>query len=148
MELLNFFKKINKKGIKLIAKNGALNVKSNVKIDPELLLEIKTNKAAIIEYLEKYDEKNISESLLAKYQSGTINKALLAKVTPYNENRPEHVPLSFSQERLWFIDQLQGSLEYHLPFAFQLHGDLNKQALSSSLQQVVKRHEVLRTVLY
>ena len=78
MELLNLFKRINKKGIKLTAKNGALNVKANTKIDPELLLEIKANKAAIIEYLEKYDEKNISESLLAKYQSGTINKALYA----------------------------------------------------------------------
>ncbi|MEM6717316.1 MAG: condensation domain-containing protein, partial [Cyanobacteria bacterium P01_C01_bin.147] len=56
--------------------------------------------------------------------------------------------LSFSQERLWFLDQLQGSLEYHMPFAFRLSGDLDVNALSLSLQEVVSRHEVLRTVIF
>ncbi|NSL86076.1 amino acid adenylation domain-containing protein [Chitinophaga sp. Mgbs1] len=61
--------------------------------------------------------------------------------------RPEHLPLSFSQERLWFIDQLEGSLHYHMPAVLQLDGRLNRQALEAALQEIVNRHEVLRTVI-
>ncbi len=60
--------------------------------------------------------------------------------------RPEHIPLSFSQERLLFIDQLEGSVHYHLPEVIRLKGKLNVDALSYSLQQIINRHEVLRTV--
>ncbi|MEL6558317.1 MAG: amino acid adenylation domain-containing protein [Bacteroidota bacterium] len=148
MELLNLFKKANKKGIKLALRNGKLSVKSNAAIDPELLLEIKTNKDAIVAYLEKYDKKNIAAELLEKYQHEDTNKDLLEKIVPTTENRPEQIPLSFGQERLWFLDQLQGSLEYHLPFAYSFSGNLDKQALATSLQQVVERHEILRTVIY
>ena len=149
MELLSFFKRINKKGIKLVVKEGSLRVKSATKIDPEILSEIKSNKKIIVEYLEKYQQENISSELLEKYQqSSSVNKELLEKVTSSKGNRPEHIPLSFSQERLWFMDQLQGSLEYHLPFALRLTGDLDQKALSSSLREVINRHEVLRTVIY
>ena len=58
----------------------------------------------------------------------------------------EKIPLSFSQERLWFIDQLEGSVQYHLPAVFRLSGNLNIQALRATLQSIVNRHEVLRTV--
>ncbi|HEY0055307.1 MAG TPA: amino acid adenylation domain-containing protein, partial [Pedobacter sp.] len=61
--------------------------------------------------------------------------------------RPEYIPLSFSQERLWFIDQIEGSLHYHLSTALRLRGSLNIQALEFSLSEVVRRHEVLRTVI-
>ena len=60
--------------------------------------------------------------------------------------RPERIPLSFSQERLWFIDQLEGSIQYHLPTVLRLKGVLDNGALSHALQQLVNRHEVLRTV--
>ena len=62
------------------------------------------------------------------------------------KQRPELIPASFSQERLWFIDSLEGSLQYHVPAVLQLKGKLNKQALEQALQMVVNRHEVLRTV--
>ncbi|GEO12155.1 non-ribosomal peptide synthetase [Segetibacter aerophilus] len=61
--------------------------------------------------------------------------------------RPENIPLSFSQERLWFIDQLEGSVQYHIPAVLRLKGKLNIPALRNSLQAVVERHEVLRTVI-
>ncbi|WP_212004586.1 non-ribosomal peptide synthetase [Chitinophaga sp. HK235] len=64
-------------------------------------------------------------------------------VTP----RPQHIPLSYSQERLWFIDQLEGSLPYHIPSVLGLHGRLDVAALSSALCTIVNRHEVLRTVM-
>jgi acyl carrier protein len=61
--------------------------------------------------------------------------------------RPERIPLSFSQERLWFIDRLEGSVQYHLPVVLKLKGEINKEALSHALQGIVNRHEVLRTVI-
>jgi amino acid adenylation domain-containing protein len=61
--------------------------------------------------------------------------------------RPEHIPLSFSQERLWFLDRLEGSLQYHLPAVLRLKGELNKEALEQTLQTIINRHEVLRTVI-
>src|SRR5215204_2900561 len=61
--------------------------------------------------------------------------------------RPEDIPLSFGQERLWFIDRLEGSLQYHLPSVFRLKGMLDTEALASAIQNIVNRHEVLRTVI-
>ncbi|HEY0053891.1 MAG TPA: amino acid adenylation domain-containing protein [Pedobacter sp.] len=61
--------------------------------------------------------------------------------------RPERIPLSFSQERLWFIDRLEGSLQYHVPAVLRLTGKLNIEALNNSFQQIVNRHEALRTVI-
>jgi amino acid adenylation domain-containing protein len=56
------------------------------------------------------------------------------------------LPLSFSQQRLWFIDRLGGSLQYNMPMALRLKGLLNIDALQRSLDTIVERHEVLRSV--
>jgi amino acid adenylation domain-containing protein len=56
-------------------------------------------------------------------------------------------PLSFAQERLWFLDQLDpGSAAYNMAAAFALAGELDLPAFVSSLREVVRRHGVLRTV--
>ncbi|MBT7442954.1 MAG: amino acid adenylation domain-containing protein, partial [Methylococcales bacterium] len=61
-------------------------------------------------------------------------------------DRNEPIPLSFSQERLWFIDQFsQGSTAYHIPAAMKVRGDVSIEAVAEAFQQLVQRHEVLRT---
>ncbi|MET0398428.1 MAG: non-ribosomal peptide synthase/polyketide synthase, partial [Longimicrobiaceae bacterium] len=57
------------------------------------------------------------------------------------------LPVSFAQQRLWVMDRLEpGSPAYNMPFALRLRGDLDVPALRASLDEVVRRHEVLRTV--
>ncbi|HSG39201.1 MAG TPA: amino acid adenylation domain-containing protein, partial [Thermoanaerobaculia bacterium] len=57
------------------------------------------------------------------------------------------LPLSFAQQRLWFLDQLDpGSPLYNIPLALWVEGDLDTTVLARGLEEVVSRHEALRTV--
>ncbi|WP_425354685.1 condensation domain-containing protein, partial [Escherichia coli] len=61
-------------------------------------------------------------------------------------SRSQQLPLSFAQQRLWFLNQLHSdSSAYNVPTAVRLLGSLNIVALLQSLNEIVRRHEALRT---
>ncbi|AFZ17608.1 non-ribosomal peptide synthetase [Allocoleopsis franciscana] len=78
-------------------------------------------------------------------QLRTTNSGLsLPPIQPRTEG--EQIPLSFAQQRLWFLNQLEGSsATYNLSGALRITGNLNVHALQQALSEILRRHEVLRT---
>src|SRR5262249_5416212 len=61
--------------------------------------------------------------------------------------RQPPLPLSFAQERHWFLYQLEpGSAGFNVPAVFELNGRLDMDALRDSFNEIVRRHEALRTI--
>ncbi|MEU0001260.1 condensation domain-containing protein [Streptomyces microflavus] len=62
--------------------------------------------------------------------------------------RPQRLPLSFGQRRLWLLETLgDAAASYHLPVALRLRGPLDRDALELALHDIVQRHEALRTIV-
>lgn len=89
--------------------------------------------------LEKRDA--LLRKLAEKKKTTTVSS-----ITPQERNGGGHVPLSFAQQRLWFLEQLSGrQVAYNLPTLMRLEGDLNTAVLHHALNALIQRHEILRT---
>ena len=98
-------------------------------LTPELRAAIQERKAEIIEFFKA-----------ANYTNSYTSTALV----PISQNG--NLPLSFAQQRLWFLDQLiPNNPFYNVPAAFRLTGSLNLAALEQTFNEIVGRHEALRT---
>ncbi len=90
---------------------------------------------------------NLSPEKLALLQERLIKKVDLgakkSKIIPRQSSDP--APLSFSQQRLWFLNQLEPNIPFNISIAVRLHGNLNVEALSQTLNAIIDRHEALRT---
>jgi hypothetical protein len=92
--------------------------------------------------------KTLSRRQLALLSAKLKEKAVQAP-RPKIERRLDRLTpfrLSFAQQRLWFIDQLEpGNTIYNCPGAVTLNGELNLEALERAINEIVRRHESLRT---
>lgn len=108
-------------GLGFKAKKGGL--------DTSLRTQIKDNKEAIITLLRSTKE--------LKTHYPEIERV----------SRQETLPMSFAQQRLWLLDQLDGgSSHYNMPMVLRLQGGLNINVLTQAFNTIVARHESLRTV--
>jgi amino acid adenylation domain-containing protein len=87
---------------------------------------------------------------LAKHVELALESSQAKSVAPSIKPiaREGRLPLSFAQQRLWFLNQLQPEdTSYNMPAATRMTGDLDVEALEQSLTEIIRRHEVLRTIL-
>jgi amino acid adenylation domain-containing protein/non-ribosomal peptide synthase protein (TIGR01720 family) len=129
-----YFAKQNDVEITLDGDQLRLKTPKGKAIDKDLLQKLGANKQLIIEFL-----KNDS------WKSTIVDDNY--KISSFDRNAVKQIPLSFSQERLWFVDRLEGSIQYHIPAVIKLKGEVNLTALENTLRTIVSRHEVLRSVI-
>src|SRR5438477_571062 len=87
----------------------------------------------------------VQRALLEKRLRGGLKPKSAPKAIPRRTDTGM-IPLSFAQERLWFLDQLAPNTPlYNIPAAFSIKGSLDVEALRKAIELVVQRHETLRS---
>lgn len=124
-----FISELIKQDIKMWVEDGLLKCNApKGLLTPDLCSKISEHKSEIIEFLKKANDITKSASVIT-----TIS-------------REKELPLSFAQQRMWFLDQFTpGNPAYNNPIAWRINGDLNLDALKSAIKVIVSRHESLRT---
>jgi amino acid adenylation domain-containing protein len=107
-------------------------------------LRFRAPKGAVTPAIKQELTERKQEILSCLQEARTENKLAFEPILPVD--RDGHLHLSFSQQRLWFLHQLEpDSPFYNVPMALRLVGNLNRSALEQSLQEIIHRHEALRT---
>ncbi|MCC8420185.1 non-ribosomal peptide synthetase [Photorhabdus thracensis] len=121
-------------GITLFVTDNRLQYEtSRSSISPALLSEWKWHKQELIDFLNQLDS-----------EEQTKTHHFLQDIR--RDGKAEHYPLSFAQQRLWFIDQLDGgSPKYNCMGDFRLRESINIKAFEAAVKALLERHEVLRT---
>ncbi|MGV9637978.1 amino acid adenylation domain-containing protein [Nocardia rhamnosiphila] len=84
---------------------------------------------------------------VAKLAARAESHADTGRVALTAQPRPDHVPLSYAQQRMWFLNRFEpDSAAYSIPIVIRLTGQLDVDALHAAVDDVMTRHEVLRTV--
>ncbi|MEJ2140408.1 MAG: condensation domain-containing protein [Gammaproteobacteria bacterium] len=130
MSAAELITKISELGGRLYLDAGELRLKApKGALNDELRTELKLKKQDLIDFLTA-----------AQSAEGKTRQVIKAA------DRNEPLPASFSQQRLWFLEQLEpGKPIYNMPFSMRLKGELNKDALQAAFDDLVARHESLRT---
>ncbi len=122
-----FLSELSRLDIKLRISDGQLRISApQGALTPELTDQLRSRKAEILEFLDR----NQSESGVPPIQ-------LVSHTEP--------LPLSFAQQRLWFMEQLGSGAIYTMIAAYQLQGPLDVPALERTFTEIVRRHESVRT---
>ena len=91
---------------------------------------------------ERPTVSELAEALGTAHNTGKLQTA--PPVLPVSRQEP--LPLSFAQERMWFLNRFNpGSSAYNMPFAVRLCGHLDVAALERVMKEIIRRHEILRT---
>ncbi|MCG3119505.1 MAG: D-alanine--poly(phosphoribitol) ligase subunit 1 [bacterium] len=94
--------------------------------------------------------KNLSPAKRALLLKALQQEAAHTEAAQRIPRRPgqDFYPLSFAQQRLWFLEQLDpASPAYNIPLALRLHGEMQERLLAQALTAILQRHEVLRTTV-
>src|SRR6185369_2561186 len=95
---------------------------------------------------ELFDHPTLAEFAAVVERACIAGGERAAQAAPTPVERQALMPLSYAQQRLWFLEQLEpGQATYHVPLVVRLDGPLMASALAAAWQQVVGRHEALRT---
>ncbi|SFD72769.1 non-ribosomal peptide synthetase [Pseudoalteromonas denitrificans] len=129
IELL--FEQLQQAGVIFEKDTDNVKLKLPRNLDKELKAKLINNKEELKDYLKQL------------YKVGNKNLSI-TKILRDSSNQSA---LSFSQQRLWFIDQLQGgTAEYNMPMSFNVEGKLDIKVVEAVLTEIIQRHEILRTV--
>lgn len=126
---LEFLNQLRSQDIQISVADGQIKINAPQGVlTPELKYELKNRKSDIMAYFEKANRLvDQQEPIVAVPRVGNL-------------------PVSFAQERLWFLEKLNpGEAAYHIPFALVVTGKLDIDALQQSTQALINRHETLRT---
>src|SRR5690606_944717 len=128
--MIDLIKKLRENDIQISLEKNDLVISFNgEEFDPKLLLELKTNKLRLVEYLKKYINKKEYKDIVR---------------LPVQDS----YPISSSQRRLWVLSQFEdGSKAYHIPSHMSLKANASDISnLKLAIHCVIERHEILRTV--